>query len=49
MEEEVPTLRDVIQNPFNVLKVGKVPFEELFRYIELVRDIRQHHQSMILI
>lgn len=37
LDEEVPSLREVIETPTEVLPVGKVPFEELYRYVELIR------------
>ena len=37
LEEEVPSLREVIEAPAEVLPAGKVPCEELYRYVELIR------------
>lgn len=37
IDEEVPTLREVLDNYKQVLPSHKVPFEELYRYVELVK------------
>ena len=37
MEEEVPSLKEVLSQYHQILPSQRVPFEELFRYIELVK------------
>jgi hypothetical protein len=49
LEEEVPSLREVIETPNEVLAPGKVPFEELYRYVELIRELRSLKNTLILV
>ncbi len=37
IEEEVPTLKEVLENYNQVLPQQKVAFDELFRYVQLVK------------
>lgn len=45
----MPTLREVIEAPNDVLPPGKVPFEELFRYVELIRHLKTPSQTVVLV
>jgi hypothetical protein len=49
LEEEVPSLREVIEAPHDVLPPGKVPFEELFRYVELIKHLKTPTQTVVLV
>jgi hypothetical protein len=49
LEEEVPSLREVIEAPYDVLPPGKVPFEELFRYDELIKHLKTPTQTVVLV
>lgn len=37
MEEEVPSLQEALTQYHQILPSQRVPFEELFRYVELVK------------
>jgi hypothetical protein len=39
----------VIESPFDVLPAGKVPFEEVFRYVELIRHLKTPTQTVVLV
>lgn len=49
MEEEVPSLGEVIERPSEFLPPHKAPFEELFRYVDLIRTLQIHSHSLVLV
>ena len=48
MEESIPSLKDVLAYPKLILSPQKLPFEELFRYVELVKECRTADQLFIV-
>lgn len=48
IEEEVPTLKEVLENYNKVLPQQKVAFDELFRYVQLVKECRSGRQLILI-
>ena len=48
IEEEIPSLREVLAQQNQLQPPQRVPFDELFRYVELVRECRLGSQLMIV-
>lgn len=48
IQEEVPSLQEVLNDYKQVLPSQNLPFEELFRYIQLVKECRQGSQLMLI-
>ena len=48
VEEQIPSLQEVLTQCDQIIPGQKVPFEELFRYIELVRECRLGSQLMLV-